>query len=204
MKAILHFSLVASVLICGCNKQSANPETTPKGFIAPETDRFALLEQKLGDLEQRVSTLEFDKTLNEWSRTNNFVSLSLDEKGYTPIQTTIGQLLIAGGSATPYLDGFKVDFQIGNPQSVTYDGITVTLQWGPSVTRSISTNKMALIAWRNAQKTKTDKMLSKLLPGYWNNVEVIVTPATTEELRNLEVSVETGTLSLGTKTSSAQ
>jgi len=97
------------------------------------------------------------------------------------------------------LDGYKVDFQIGNPQNVTYDGVTVTLQWGPTATRTIYTNQAAMVAWQNAQKTKTESFPSQLLSGFWNNAEIIVTPATTEELRNLQISIETSTVSMGTR-----
>jgi len=168
-------------LVCGCNRQ---------------TDSNASLQQKIDALDRRVSSLEWDNMIGEWSRTNKFVPLSLDDKGYTPVQTTIGQLLISAKSAAPYLDGYKVDFQIGNPQSVTYNGATVTLKWGPLATAVIRTNQVAWAAWQNAQKTKTEDLPSELLPGHWNDEEIIVTPATTEELRNLKISIETPTLTL--------
>jgi len=198
MKSELALCFGILILVCGCNQQTSS-SSTPQKFVAPANDRMAFLEQEINTLQNRVGALEWENMVGEWSRTNKFVSLSLDEKGYTPVQTTIGQLLVSAGTATPYLDGYKVDFQIGNPQSVTYDGVTVTLKWGPPATRSIYTNQTAITAWQNAQKTKTDKLLFQLLRGYWNNAEVIVTPATTEELRNLQISIETSTLSLGTR-----
>lgn len=198
----LSFFTVVLVLVCGCNSQNSKPHVTAPPFQAPQTDLVAALEQEVSALQQRVDALEFDKMIGDWSRTNKFVSLSLDEKGYIPVETTLGQLLVASGTATPYMDGYKIDFQIGNPQSVTYDGVTVTLKWGPSANPTIFTNNTALKEWQNAQKTKTDKLLSRLLPGYWNNAEVIVAPATTEEIRNLEISIETGTLLLGTESRS--
>jgi hypothetical protein len=181
MKSGFLSAAVVLLLICGCSHK---------------TNSDASLQQKIDALDQRVGALEWDGMVGEWSRTNKFVSLSLDEKGYTPVQVTIGQLLVSAKSATPYLDGYKVNFQIGNPQSVTYNGATVTLKWGPSATPSVYSNQVARAAWQNAQKTKTEDLLSELLPGYWNDEEIIVTPATTEELRNLQISIETSTLSL--------
>jgi hypothetical protein len=185
-----------ALTLCGCNKQSSSANTSSNGFQTPQADRIAFLEQEITTLQKRIGTLEFDNMVDEWSRTNKSISLNFDDKGYTPVQTTVGQLLISSESATPYLDGYKIDFQIGNPQSVTYEGVAVTLEWGPSATRSIYTNSTAMAAWQNAQKTKTEKLPFQLLSGYWNNAEVIVTPATTEELRNLKISIETSTLSL--------
>lgn len=184
------------ILICGCNRQDSNPNSPPKGFQGPQSDREAYLEQEINVLKHRVDIIEFDSTVAEWSRTNKFVSLNFDNKGYTPVQTTIGQLLISSESATPYLDGYKIDFQIGDLQGVTYDGVTVTLKWGPPATPSTYTNQTAMVAWQNAQKTKIEKLPFQLLAGCWNNAEMIVTPATTEELRNLQISIETSAVSL--------
>jgi hypothetical protein len=197
-KILLFISIL--IPVCGCNqKHNSTLNINDSDFVLPSqmiTNRVASLEQKVDDLQRRIGALEWDNMVGEWSRTNKFVSLNFDDKGYQPVQTTIGQLLISSESATPYLDGYKIDFQIGNPQSVTYDGVTVTLKWGPPATRSTYTNQTTMTAWQNAQKTKIEKLPFQVLAGYWNNAEVIVTPATTEELRNLQISIETSSVSL--------
>jgi hypothetical protein len=61
---------------------------------------------------------------------------------------------------------------------------------------SIGGNIDAWSKWYDSRKTKTEKYTQELIPGAWNQVEMILLPARADELGYLEVSLATNTVSL--------
>ncbi len=128
------------------------------------------------------------------------VTLNPTEKSYQRLLTDNGDLLVMFDGMEPYLDGFRVTLQIGNPSAMDYNGFEATAVWGPPQSDFFGTNAPSADAynkWESAQRTNTVKLTDKLLSGNWNYVRIIVAPAKPEELRNLALSIKTSQVSLG-------
>jgi hypothetical protein len=98
----------------------------------------------------------------------------------------------------PYLDRYKVTLKIGNPLSATYDGSKATARWGakpPEAPKSAS-EWDAVLNWEKSLKTRQFSFTNKLLPGWWNEVEIVLPQTAPNEMRYLSVSLDMDTLSL--------
>lgn len=122
-------------------------------------------------------------------------SIDPDSKHYVRLDTGICPLLISTEGAEPYLDGFKVKLQVGNPSLATFSGFTLVANWGRSYTNGAD----SLESWQSAQKCRTNEMADTLTAGAWTPVEVTLTPATAEELRQATVSIQLDAVLLHSK-----
>jgi hypothetical protein len=119
------------------------------------------------------------------------------DHSFHALETSSLTLLVALEDITPYLDGFKLHVKIGNPYNMTFDGCTVFCQWGLSGFGSNGIYNAK--EWRDSQKSNTVEIATQLLSGCWTPAEVPVVPATTDELRQLRLSVDTKSVILLSK-----
>jgi hypothetical protein len=124
---------------------------------------------KLDALEVRVQALEKLSEAAADGSDDGFVALVSETKGYQIIQAGTGPILVKVVDISPYLDGFKLRLAIGNLQSVTYSRCKVHLRW--------------------AGRTKEEIVSTALLPAHWTAAEIILTPASAEEARSLQIAV---------------
>ncbi len=122
-------------------------------------------------------------------------------KGYVKLDTNAGYFLIACEDAQPYLDGYKVILKIGNPASVTYNGFTLEIEWGKEYIYD-EKDPFGLLSirkyeeWKKSLRKETKSFTNQLLPGRWNKVELILTPAKPEEIKYIGLSMNTDTVAL--------
>jgi hypothetical protein len=202
------FIILLAFNLTGCEKQ---PEQDTSGF----SQRIQQLESEISDLksnqlaardvnfylwqsdtnhDQRIQALESADML----RDQKWVMLDPTTKAYQRIDTSIGSLLVSVKSVTPYLDGFNVTIAIGNPYGMDLNGILVSCKWGTSFlyTNGIVSNYQEV---QNSQKSKDFQQTDVLLGGRWNPVELAITPATADEIKNLRISITPDTVSLYNK-----
>jgi len=125
----------------------------------------------LQSLEMRVAKLE--KQLLGEQLTKEWHLVSCKGGGFSTVETNNGRLLVHCEDVSPYLNGFKLKLQIGNPSTLTYLGI-----------------KLYTLG-----ATPTD-VSQDLVPGAWTNVNVVVAPATASDVSELLVKIETNKVSL--------
>jgi outer membrane murein-binding lipoprotein Lpp len=73
--------------------------------------------------------------------------LNLADRGYYPLRTNGGTLLIAVAHAEPVEHGMRVDLRVGNPQSMTYRGFTLAFAWDKGKGTQVYPNVLAPDAW---------------------------------------------------------
>jgi hypothetical protein len=100
----------------------------------------------------------------------------------------------------PYADGQKLTFRIGNPSFVTFSGFKVKAKRGAKAPqyKQDAQQPAAFTAWQASysewQRSLHEKEIDsaiELKPGIWNTVEIVLSPATVEELGYIEVSMLT-------------
>lgn len=102
---------------------------------------------------------------------------------YRRIDSVSGYFLFIVKDITPYLNGYKIKFTIGNPSYATYKGYKLKILWGD--------NFLSL-------KEANFSFTQDLKPGSWNNAEFVLAPAKSEEVNYIVVSIETDIIQLQT------
>lgn len=88
--------------------------------------------------------------------------------GYSFLNTQNGVFYVALREAVPYLDGYKLILDVGNPSYATYNGFELTAEWPVALLGSGSPG--------SKRQTKTRSYSGDLRAGSWNRVEFIVSP----------------------------
>lgn len=73
--------------------------------------------------------------------------LDLTDRGYFPVRTNGGTLLVAVAHAEPVENGVRVDLRVGNPQSMTYRGFTLAFAWDKGKGTGAYPNMLGPDAW---------------------------------------------------------
>ena len=85
----------------------------------------------------------------------------------------------------PYANGYKATFNFGNPLSLDVEGAEIELRWGPERPKDFKTIKFS--DWMKQFKTSKQSVTKRLRSGAWNPVEVVLAPATANEIGQIEV-----------------
>ena len=161
--------------------------------LADLRDEVLLLRQKLISLE---TALKFDEyqLKNKQERQDSIV-LNLAEHTFQRLDTDSGFFLISVKEAVPYLNGYKLHLNIGNPLSASYSGVKVKARWAQAYNYTKYT-EASFDEWQKSIQEKETSLVDVLDAGTWNNVEVILAPATTEQLGFVTLSISTDTVRL--------
>lgn len=127
------------------------------------------------------------------SKLDQYNSVTLDPsipKQYARVNSSSGFFLVSLQNVEPYLDGVKVRLNIGNPLSATYGGFKIKAKWGPKW------NHVSVKEWQSVLREKELSFTDSLESGRWNEVELILSPATPEDFGHLKIAIETDTVSL--------
>src|SRR5258707_13051676 len=176
MRAILFPIIIGLAATCAV-AQRRGTRTVPN---APDV---AALEKRVSSLERRILELESK------SREGDFVELDTTKDTYQRVNSTTGSFLVRVTKVTPYLDGYKVVFAIGNTTTATFNGCDLSVQWGTK--EPDYSDKW--ITWLQSLKKKDEHFTEDLAPGRWNEIEMALVPAKPDELGYLQLSMKTNT-----------
>jgi hypothetical protein len=184
------FLLIVLLLCYGCT-QPTDPGVT---VITPSKKPDKQLEElkgRLDKIEKDTSRLRFDLDAEK----SRYGSLVIDpsSKGYQRLDTSTGTFLVSLKDVQPYADGFKLKLTIGNPSYAQYNGFVLDVTWNKSF------EKFTTEDWGHAQHEKTFNYTEKLMPGSWNTISLILSPAQKEELEFIEISMTTDQVMLMTR-----
>jgi hypothetical protein len=121
----------------------------------------AALKDRVTKLESQVGALE--KFQDEFPSRD--AVLATDERlGYTPVVSIKNRwpFVVSLASVDPYLDGYKVTFNVGNPNNVTFNGYKLHV---------VCTEAMG-----TGGAVRDVSLPSPLYPGTWATAEVFLTP----------------------------
>jgi hypothetical protein len=188
--------VIAAVALQSCRAAAPDP-------------RIAALEKKVAEvqtaneelknakdaIELRVNMLEEDMINALRPRSAVFDPV---HKEFQPIHTDLGVFLVSLRDISPYANGYKVRFNLGNPMQVNFVGVELELRWGPKRPSDFKTIKFS--DWNAQFKTSKQSLTQTLRAGAWNPVEVIIAPATAEQIGQIEINgITTKTVSLSAR-----
>lgn len=190
------------ILATGCSTKEDKEKPTTAAATVRQQD-IEVLQQQIRSLVREVSQLQL--------KARRYQSLPLDptEKGYGRIDTSSGFFLVAVRDAKPYLDGYRLILAIGNPTTARYNGFKLKLKWQKPMPEqkegeSDEHYSKRLHEWiqsgTQSGHEKEFAFTETLYPSSWNPISLTISPATAEELKELEiVSMETSQVSFANR-----
>lgn len=174
-----------------------------------EISQLASLTTKIHDLETKMEDRHAKQVnLDTWITNKLFeldsfdsAFLDLTTKGFQRVDTSTGYFLISVSDAQPYLDGYKIRLNVGNPSFATYHGAKFNITWGKKWDPK---SKSDYDTWSTGLKSKEIAIVEDLAPGSWNPVEIILSPAKNDELGYINLKVKVDKLSLRQVSRSSQ
>ncbi|MFZ5988081.1 MAG: hypothetical protein ACOYWZ_13285 [Bacillota bacterium] len=149
------------------------------------------LKQELEELQQETEAntealFRFGKDIAILERYEYvyFDPSSLDK--FNSIDTDCGRFFISLADVQPFLDGYKLIFKIGNPYSIEYGRFTFKIKWGRSSPDPFPAKIYE--EWNNSLREKEESFVSRLKPGFWNKIEVILPNTKADEMGYLKIS----------------
>jgi hypothetical protein len=201
MRYVIFVFLTAYVAIAPVSSRGQTKSTS--GTVSASTKDIAELRAQVKDLQVKVQQLDsqitfYYKLLADKQDRKDSVSLDLSEKTYQRLDVDNGFLLISVESAEPYLTGYKLHLNIGNPLLVTYPGFKAKVKWSKAYDYSKFTSP-SFEEWKKSVQEKEFDLPNSLSSGNWNPVELVLAPATPEQLGDVELSITTNIVRLYTK-----
>lgn len=178
---------------------SVGTNSSDAARVARIQEDFTSLEKEVKELSKTVEGMRSELTRVELNQvTNSHSSVTIDPaspKSFQRLDSSAGSFFVSLSDVVPFLDGYKVILNVGNPLDVTYSGFTLDVKWGPRYDYSkfsVPTYK----AWSSQLKEQKFPYADSLRPGAWNKVSIIISPAKAEDLGYLELSIETDTVQM--------
>jgi hypothetical protein len=191
MQRVLSLSVLCAVYLTACN-QSGTRVTALETKVAELESQLTSSKASLSVAEMRIDQLEKESVENAHPKSASFRP---DSKGYSTIYTDSGLLMVSLEDIKPYANGYKATFNFGNPQAIAFDDAEIELRWGPA--RPAEAKAAKYSEWLSKFQTSTQKLGKRLKAGSWNPVEVVISPATAEQIAHIEIqSVTVPTVSM--------
>jgi len=154
------------------------------------------LSERLGALEKRVAKLEDTVTfykfeIDQKQDKQDMVLLDPSSRGFLRLDSDNSTFLISLEDASPYLNGYRIKLDIGNPSDATFSNAKLKVRWSHAL-KSIDSYD----SWQKSIHEKEVTLTDDLAPGKWNSVTVDLIPCASDELGYLEVSLQTPTITL--------
>ena len=195
-------SVCLTCLPLNVTSQTETPSATPPSAAEQQRD-IADLRAQIDSLQKKVEYFGSRESLlsirmsNKQDREDS-VTLDFTQNEYQRLDTDNGFLLVSAEQAVPYLNGYKIPLKIANPLSVSYSGFTAKIRWAKRYDTNQFTND-SYAAWQKSIREKEMSFPDVLEKGTSKKVELIVVPATAEELGYLKLSVNTKKVIMDTK-----
>jgi hypothetical protein len=157
-----------SLLVCCLGACSASAQGVP---AKPKTtdERITALEKQLefaNDWLRIISPLTGDRT----------AFIDCDSGKFSAVMPTSNTLvfLVSCSSITPYLEGYKISLNVGNPFAMQFSGVSGRLGYGdtPSAAYSESTGFSTT---------------EPLQPGVWNSITVTINQVAAKNVRHIRI-----------------
>lgn len=159
-----------------------------------QTDELKNLTEKFQKAQlKKINKINNDITTIQCDLQSNIAIFNNTEKGKMKIlNTSHGRFFIFLEDIKKHLTGYRITFLIGNPSFATYHNPQITVSWRKSYNAFINgkenpfkPNNSYFDAWIASAKSQTFTLQKDLKCGTWNKAELILIPATEEELGNI-------------------
>jgi hypothetical protein len=122
----------------------------------------------ISQLQNRAFMLELDAGRTAF--------VSCDAEGFSTVRSDVGVFTIKCENAEPYLDGFRLRLRFGNPTAASLNNPSLKVVWG--------------------SRSKDETLLGSFPAGSWTLKELILTPASAQDVKQLKVSFDASNISL--------
>ncbi len=179
------------------SSQTETPSATPSSaaeqqrVIADLRAQVEALQKKVEYFGSREGLLAM--RMNDKKDREDSVTLDLAHSTYQRLDTNNGVLLVSAEPAVPYLNGYKIPVKIGNPLSLSYSGLSAKIKWAKYYDSNQFTPD-SYAEWQKSIQQKETSFPDVLEKGTWKKIELIVAPATAEQLGYLKLSINTKTV----------
>jgi hypothetical protein len=117
--------------------------------------------------------------------------------GFSRVNTDSGFFLVSLKNAEPYLDGYKITLDVGNPLSADYQNAKYQVAWGKKFdVNDYTNNSNSYQAWVASLHSKEISSSDNLMAGTWNKVQLVLSPAKSDELGYISIKFSTTTAML--------
>jgi hypothetical protein len=176
MKRVM-FIIIGLLILSGLYAAATNKISEDKSKeISTLNDQISNIQYRLDRLQVRVDQL-FGKDRGGYV---DYVVFTPSDKEYATLHANVGYFVVSLDSLKKYGNGYRATFNIGNPNAMIFKGIKVGVQWGeayPFKSEEIDINK-------------------SLLPGVWNKVSIVLSPATANEIGFIRLALKANNVSL--------
>jgi hypothetical protein len=145
------------------------------------------LRNDLLDLSVKLHFLEFKVESDE------SIIIEPTSKNFDIIKTRIGAFLVKVISIAPYLNGYKIELNIGNIYTARFSGLSIKVKWGESYDEDRFSDHEK---WEQSLNIKTFNFTEPIMAGKWNKIDFIIAPATAEQISFIELTLNTTEASL--------
>ncbi|MGO9018384.1 MAG: hypothetical protein ACLQVJ_08545 [Syntrophobacteraceae bacterium] len=150
------------------------------------------LEQNLFDLQSQHDKEIIDlQSKYNWMdvqmNVNKSIILNATSKGFQKLDTDLGCFLVSVQGITPYLNGHKLNLNIGNPSTSEFAGFTLKTKWGEAFNPK---GNVTYADWKKSLKSKEETFTEHLKAGHWNKIDLVLAPAKPEHLEYIEIEME--------------
>ena len=187
VRLVLLMAVVSFLPLYGQTKSSNAPHS-----VASSQRDAEELKTQIAALQKKVETLEGSINLlyaflkDKQDRTDS-VTLDLTEPAYQRLDTDNGFFLISSGQA------IKIPLKIGNPLSVSFSGFKVKIKWAKAYDYK-QYEAESYGEWQKSIQEKEISFTDMLEKGTWNKIELILNPATADQLGWVNVTLNTNTV----------
>lgn len=189
--------LISLMYLFGCDRNNIPSNSDNLKNFQKELDK---LEMNITELKKTNETLKQD--IIELRVVNLKIALKKidqslaiftpDSKGFGVVSTEKGIFLIGLKEIQQYANGYKLIFEIGNPASIIYYHTKITVTYGRGDKDYPTLNLLT------SKKYET-LIEDELLPSYWNDITIILSPAKMEDLEYIWVTIDPQSVKLKTK-----
>jgi hypothetical protein len=196
---LLAFVLVVPMVL-NAEQRPAPLKTAAPSIPARTQDATGALQKQLVDLKIQVEGLsQAVKKYESWFKyrdalaqmyqekvdavIKNSVFLDPSERGYDTITTDTGTFFVSLGKVEPFLDGYRIVLEIGNPYAITFFDLKITIEWNKKIPSDLSNYD----AWLKTKRVQDFSDLTELRPGSWTNLPLVLSDTKPDQLGYLQV-----------------
>jgi hypothetical protein len=153
---------VILLTLTACNQQSS-------ANLDAQSAKIAELEKKVVGLQENIFFLLTNRP--------KFASVNTTDSNFGVSYSQIGPFTVAVEHAEKYLDGYRIRLRVGNLTSATATSPKLVVGWGSTPEN-----------WKKKEFDLPDKFFA----GAFNRATVTISPASSEDIKQISVAVEIG------------
>jgi hypothetical protein len=170
--------------------------------VKSQSDSIRSLEAD-GEFSREVLAEHSGKLLSLEDRVKSYNSRIFDfgDKTHQRIDSQNGFFLVRVDDVKPTPTGVKVTLQMGNPFAASFTGLKLMAKWGkpnPTLGQGENTKKRAKDVDESEERLTQREFTfhQTLRGGAWTYIELLLPNTKIDEVRHLELSIETPTIAL--------